>query len=166
MVYDVENVLTHVVERVHAARPLLYGAELDGKMLSEDLMKHIEHSEATYELVDQLTDISGIRKDGIFVQVQWLGLLDKKDWTWQKLEEQHEDVPDRVEEFLKSSGKKTVVKEAKQVLVFVNVMARICQEQSRHGAIWTTCAAESKVCRQPRKHWRVMLKLFTGGEGY
>ena len=32
--------------------------------------------------------------------------------------------------------------------------------------MWTTCPADSKVCCQPRKNWRVMLKLFTKGEGY
>ena len=67
MVYDVENVLTHVVERVHAARPLLYRADSDVNSLSEDLTKHIEHIKATYELVEQLTDIAGNQKYGIWV---------------------------------------------------------------------------------------------------
>lgn len=74
MVYNVKSVLTHALEHVHAVRSLLYRADLDGKKLLDNLMKQIEHSEAKYELVDQLMDISGNKNDGISVQVQWLGL--------------------------------------------------------------------------------------------
>ena len=42
----------------------------------------------------------------IFIQVQWLVLPDKCDWTWQPLQELHEDVPERVEHFLRCSRKK------------------------------------------------------------
>ncbi|CDF77419.1 unnamed protein product [Chondrus crispus] len=45
-------------------------------------------------------DITGTRKEGIWIQVQWLGLPDRRDWTWQPLKELFEDVPDMVREFL------------------------------------------------------------------
>lgn len=69
---------------------------MNGKNVSEKLLKHIEHSEAKYELIDELMDITGNKRDRIFVQVKWIGLRDKRDWTWQLLEELHEDVSERV----------------------------------------------------------------------
>ena len=51
LVYDVENVITNEMERVHASRLLTYRADFDGKVVSPDLLKHIAHRETKYELV-------------------------------------------------------------------------------------------------------------------
>ncbi len=44
---------------------------------------------------------------GSFIQVQWTGFLDKKDWTWNELNELWEDIPEKVEELLRYKGEKS-----------------------------------------------------------
>ena len=51
LVYDVENVITNEVERVHASRLLTYRADFDGNVVSPNLLKHIAQSETMYERV-------------------------------------------------------------------------------------------------------------------
>lgn len=41
----------------------------------------MESSEATYEMVEILKDISHDGNGELFIQAQWFGLPDKKDWT-------------------------------------------------------------------------------------
>jgi len=74
-------------------------------------MEHIEASEAKYEIVDEFISIT--KSEGIYyVHTKWLGLPDKKDWTYQKLSELYEDMPDRVAEFVLNYRHKTIAKEA------------------------------------------------------
>ena len=105
VVYDVQNILSKKIERVHAARMILYRSDKDGKAVSAKLLPHAEHSERKYELVDELLDISGNDKSGIFIQVKWVGLPEKSDWTWQSLQALYEDVRDEVEQLLETTRK-------------------------------------------------------------
>ena len=116
MVYDAEKVITNEVERVHASRLLTYPADFDGKVVSPDFLKHIAHTETKYELVGELVDIDGNKRDGFFLLVMWEGLPDRPDWTWQQLEELYEDVSEKVEEFLVAKKKKRYVREAREML--------------------------------------------------
>jgi len=111
LVYEVENMVTGKIEAVHATRIQLYRSSAEGTEVSKKLMGHIEASEATYEIVDQFLKLS--KSSGEFyVQTMWLGLPDKKDWTWQKLSELYEDMPDRVSEFLVNYKNKKLSNEA------------------------------------------------------
>jgi len=47
-----------------------------------------------YELINRFLEI-GEAPDGIFVKVQWVGLSDNCDWTWNSVVQLHEDVPDK-----------------------------------------------------------------------
>ena len=118
LVYDIEKIVTGDVERVHAARLITYRANKENEPVSKELMAHAEHSEARYELVENLKDITGNAKDGMWVLVEWCGLPDRKDWTWQHLEELHQDVPDRVDGFLEKIKKREIAQEAKEILQF------------------------------------------------
>lgn len=46
MVYDVTSLMTNKTDRVHAARMMLYRAQVDGSTVSKELMEHVEHTEA------------------------------------------------------------------------------------------------------------------------
>ena len=116
LVYDIENIVTGDVERVHAARLITYRANKENEPVSKELMAHAEHSEAGYELVEDLKDITSNAKDGMWVLVEWCGLPDRKNWTWQHLEELHQGVPDRVEGFLEKIKKREIAQEAKEIL--------------------------------------------------
>ncbi len=50
------------------------------------------------------------------IQTSWEGLPDKEDFTWQSLQELHEDVPDALTKLLTKSKKKKFVKKAKLML--------------------------------------------------
>lgn len=115
--YEVENIMTKKTENVHAARLHMYRCNADGKKVSKHLLQHMEHSKAKSELVDNIKDIPGNRKDGLFLKVEWLGLPDKRDWTWQPLKELYEDVPARVVEFLKRTKKNKATKTAMSEIV-------------------------------------------------
>ena len=47
--------------------------------------KTSQASRDPYDLVDTFVNISE-RGPGICIPVQWLGLLDRCDWTWQRIE--------------------------------------------------------------------------------
>lgn len=102
-------------ERVHAARLIKYRAQHDGTTVSEELLEQAEHLEANYEIVDELIDI-GEASDGIFVQVQWYGLPDKCDWTWNELNQLQQDVPQKLDNFLSTTSKKQLAQKARDVL--------------------------------------------------
>ncbi len=79
------------------------------------MLQLAEHTEARFEMVEKIQDISK-DKDGIFLHVQWAGLPDKSDWTWVAVEDMHQDVPIMLFEFLDSTKKKKMAKEAKKLL--------------------------------------------------
>lgn len=109
LVYEVEDLLKGERTTVHAARLLPYRAALRGEEVSPELRNQAEHMEAKFEVVEELVDIAeGDR--GIFIQVKWLGLPDKCDWTWQSLQELYEDIPDRLHQYLQGGRRKKKLK--------------------------------------------------------
>lgn len=115
VVYDVMSLLDKKIERVHAARLLPYRSDMDGSEVSQELLEQAEHLEAKFELVEKLMDI-GEAADGLFIQVQWAGLPDKCDWTWNALQQMHEDVPDKLTNFLRRTKKTKLASKAKAIL--------------------------------------------------
>lgn len=103
LVFEVEDLITQKRETVHARRLILYRSDLDGSTLHPELLKTVKHLEATYQ--DALR-VCGIRlHDGIFdVHVEWDGLPDEIDYTWEPLDQVHEDIPDLLQQFLNSPG--------------------------------------------------------------
>ena len=49
--------------------------------------------------------------------MQWHGLPDEADWTWEPVVQLHKDVPALVMDFFESPGKKRIEKKAQNVLV-------------------------------------------------
>lgn len=119
VVYDVQNILSKKIGRVHAARMILNLSDMDEKAVSPKLLQHAEHSERKYELLDELVDISGRYESGIFIQVKLVGLPNKSDWLWESLQ-LYEDVPDRVEQFLETTRKNRVAKQARILVALTN----------------------------------------------
>lgn len=96
---------------IHASGFLLYmNKNMDGNGISDQRMSHIIQSEAKHGIVDELIDIRGNTSEIIKSHMQWLGLPDINDWTWQDIGELYEDVPDEVDSFLKTSSMKKLFK--------------------------------------------------------
>ncbi len=77
---------------------------LRGKMFPQDMLDLAEPTESCYEVMKKIVDL-GQDKDGLFFQVQWEGLHDKRDYTCQPVKELHGHVLDLVTAFLESLKK-------------------------------------------------------------
>ena len=91
---------------MHARRICLYRAGLVGEEVNPGLLKAAEHTEAAYQDAHKLV---GIRKcgDRIDIAVQWEGLPDEKNRTWETLLQVNKDIPILLTDFLESPGQKT-----------------------------------------------------------
>lgn len=97
-VYQVEDLVNGRKETVHASRLVLYRSGLDGKELDSILLRCAEHSETAYQ---DARALRGIREnDGIEMLVEWQGLPDEMDLTWEPLQQVYEDLPGFLEDFL------------------------------------------------------------------
>lgn len=104
LVFIVEDIVSGKREVVHAARIILYRDDLRGKEVSDELRAAAEHSCANYQMASAIHDIrSG--QSGYELQVEWDGLPDSVDFTWEPASTLHEDIPVMVMEFLQTSGK-------------------------------------------------------------
>lgn len=104
-VYEIESLLETKKEVVHARRLHLYRSDMDGKQVHPKLLQAAEHYESRYETAEAL---KGIRdRDGnIEVLVEWSGLPDESDFTWEPIARIFEDLPGMLEDFLHSSGQR------------------------------------------------------------
>lgn len=116
-VCEVEDLIHRKRETVHARRLVFYRAGLEDKEVDPILLRYAEHSETTYQDAKQLCDI---RKGaaGIEVLVEWEGLPDKIDLTWEPLGQVTDDLPGILQDFLHTSGKRNLKKEALQLCSF------------------------------------------------
>ncbi len=54
--------------------------------------------------------------EGIEVQAEWEGLPDVTDFTWEPLTQLHEDIPELLNSFLESKGKRAMKRKALKIL--------------------------------------------------
>ena len=111
-VYVLEDLLTKKRETVHARRIILYRADMDGQEVSDELLEHAEHTQSSYESIEEMHDIRE-NSGEIQVQIEWEGEPRKTDWTWEPLANVQQDVPGMLAQFLETSGKKTLKNRAK-----------------------------------------------------
>lgn len=105
VVYIVERLDKSRRERVHSARLTKYCAGLDGEEVPTEVLDLADRTESRYEVLRRIADIG--EEDGvIWLRLEWDGLPDERDWTWARLTDVHEDVPEMVQEFLKVSKNK------------------------------------------------------------
>ena len=99
--YEVENLDTGKKNTVHARRMILYRAALDGRKVEDALLSYAKHNEGIYYEIDSLKDIRE-GENGFEFLVNWKGLPDEIDYTWEPLHQLLEDVPEILIRFLKS----------------------------------------------------------------
>lgn len=115
LVYSITSLVSKKAEPVHCARLRQYDDSLLGSEVSKDMLDIAERTETRYEIVDAIVDI-GEASDGLFFQVQWEGVHDKRDGTWRPIAELYAEIPDVVDSILSSSPKKKNVNKAKSQL--------------------------------------------------
>ena len=110
-VYEVEHLQQSHRETVHARRLILYRSNMDGKPVEENLLKAAAHTEAVYQDVHELRGIRRINGQ-TEIQIEWDGLPDHEDRTWEPLLQVHDDVPHMLHDFLHSSGQRALKRQA------------------------------------------------------
>lgn len=101
LVYKVAHLDWSDFDIVQCARLQLYRACRESKPVWKNWWTFAERTEARYELIHNIVDI-GEDRNGIFLQVQWLGLPDEWYWKWVPLADLYSDVLDTVMEFFRS----------------------------------------------------------------
>lgn len=116
LVYGITPLQGGKTERVHCARLIKHRDPLLGNPVSQEMFDLAERTESRFEVVEKLLDV-GEAPDGLFFRVQWEGLPDKRDWTWQPVSELYSDIPDTVVNFLKAfKSKNSLVSKIKRKL--------------------------------------------------
>ena len=116
-VYIVENLISKKRENVHARRLLLYRSNLDGTVVNESLLVQANFSKAVYETAKELRDIR-VKNGEIQIQVEWDGLPDTIDLTWEPLLQVSKDLPGMLQDFLFTAGKRAIKRRALDVCNF------------------------------------------------
>lgn len=116
--------LVHVVEqlgstrrreKVHCTRPFRYDGGLDGVNVPEEVLELADCSEAKHEILGRILDI-GLENSKIWLQLQWEGLPDVRDYTWSALQDIFEDVQDMVMDSLKTTPRRQLAEQAARQL--------------------------------------------------
>lgn len=115
LVYVVEPMNRSTKEIVHARRMILYRADMDGKDVSEDLLRASEHLTTKYQISEAIRDI-GLQDEDIMLRIEWQGLPDENEWTWEPLSQAYEDIPDDVRSYLDTKNKRKLKEAAKKQL--------------------------------------------------
>ena len=110
LVYEVEDLLDSKRATVHARIPQLYRADMEGKAVDPKLRRPAEHTEATFQDVKELRRIR-MKEDRIEIEVEWEGLPDEVDMTWELLSQFQEDLPELLTQFLKTAGSRKLKEE-------------------------------------------------------
>ena len=92
---------------------------MENEDVPQDILDLAHHTAAKFEAIACFTDISQDADQSIMVRVCWDGLPDECDWTWHKIEDMFDDVPDMLAEYLskiKDGPKKQVAISAQSLL--------------------------------------------------
>lgn len=111
LVFLVESLGSGKKEKIHCARMRKYSGLLDGQEVPENVLDLANRCDSKYEVLEAILDIKE-HEGGIWLQLQWEGLPDDRDYTWSPLDTIHEDVPDMLREFLSKTRKREVATKA------------------------------------------------------
>lgn len=105
LVFEVCDLESSAKENVHACRLHFYKHGKEDQEIDPALISHARHTHAHYESIASLFDIK--KSNGEFhIRVEWEGLPDDIDFTWEPLVNLYEDAPEMVLEYLQGSKKK------------------------------------------------------------
>ncbi len=122
LVYSVASLHDIRVENVHCARLKQYHNSLLRHKVPKELLDLADRTQSRYKVVEKIIDVGEAHwaspwHDGLFCQVHWEGLPNKRDWTWQPVSELYYDIPEVFIRFLDSTkAKKTTVSKVKRQL--------------------------------------------------
>lgn len=99
------GLVTQKRDTVHVACIKKYCGNLDGTNIPEAVLDLVDRTTAKYGVVESIVDI--VKNDqGLWLCLQWEGLPDKRDSTWNVISELNEAIPDMITSFLKAAQNK------------------------------------------------------------
>lgn len=112
--YGVSPLRGGTTDKDHCTRLLNYRDSLLGEPVPQKMLDLTDRTETQFEVVEKIIDI-GKALDRLFFQVQWEGLPDKQDWTWQSVKELYKNISDVMSTFhLTTKKMKVLVKKIKR----------------------------------------------------
>ena len=87
---------------------------MEGKEVESSLLKYAEHTETMYQSARALRSIRQT-DDSLQALVEWEGLPDSEDLTWEPLLQIYEDLPGLLHDFLYTAGDMTLKRKALKV---------------------------------------------------
>lgn len=88
---------------------------MEGTEVDPKLLQYAAHSESTYEIARQVKDIKE-DEGGIKVLIEWEGLPDQTDFTWEPLMTVYQDIAALLEDFLCTTGNRRLKKKVQAML--------------------------------------------------
>ncbi|PXF43546.1 hypothetical protein BWQ96_06723 [Gracilariopsis chorda] len=110
-VFEVKDIIDQRIQLLHVSRMILYRADQDGKKIDLALIQYASIKETEVQTADSLCDIRD-GPNGIVLLVQWDGLPDEVDRTWEPLSIIAEDLPGVLQDFLYTTKKRELKKRA------------------------------------------------------
>lgn len=111
LVYIVQHLNSPKTERVHCARLRYYSAAIDNDILPQEILDLASRIETKYEILDAIVDLAE-NEEGLWFQLKWDCLPDDNDFTWGKIEDIYEDVPELTKQFLLHTPKQELARKA------------------------------------------------------
>lgn len=115
--YLVQNLSDNSQEVVHCRRMIRYRASLDSTEVDPRLLEAARPSETTYQIAKRILDPQ--EKNGVIrLRVEWEGLPDECDYTWENADQVKEDLPELFQLFVTENNCAVSIKNA--LLVMTN----------------------------------------------
>ena len=96
--FIIENLLDGRTEVAHESRLILFRSNLCGTEVPEELLQAARHLESHYQTVYKLRSV-GKKDNDTHIEVEWEGLPDPSDYTWEPALNIYQDVPEMFESF-------------------------------------------------------------------
>lgn len=115
LVYECEDLITGAHHNIHANRLKIYA---DSSLnVTEDMLDTVEHNDPHMNTVEELLGLQfNVEKEIYEVRIKWRG-FDDEDPTWEPFPVMLEDIPDKLESFLKTYPDQNMVRDARNSVV-------------------------------------------------
>lgn len=122
-VYVIEDLASRRTETIHARRLLLYRNALDNTEVEPKLLQFAAHNETQYQDAKGLCDIRQGSTE-IELLVEWIGLPDTIDMTWEPLSQVREDLPGVLHDYLFTANKRSLKQKTMSICGFTDEECR------------------------------------------
>ena len=118
LIYECEDLLSGETALFHANRLKFFA---DDKLdVTEELLTVMDHNDPHYQKVEELLGLRFNAEKGEHeVQVRWVG-FEYEDPTWEPLGIMHEDIPDKLSNFLRDYPDEALAKRAREAIAPVS----------------------------------------------